>query len=286
MTGRSSTSTSCLPALRPTRAIGPVTRADCQALVHGWVNAGLSPRTVVRIAASLRSMFQHGLDAELICRNPAARLKLPHIDTVERPRLTNDDLERLAAALGPQQAVFMWCGAVLGLRWAETAGLTLGAVDTARATVSVRSQIDRHGQVTAPKTVASRRTLAAPRWLVDDLDDLAALPALPARRGVAAADLDTLIFVNRNGAPLDYNNWRPRIWLPATTETELAGLRYHDLRSLAASALVARRRRRAHRHAPPRAHHTHHDPRRLRQGRRRPRPRAADAVSARLGPRR
>ena len=230
MTGRSSTSTSCLPALRPTRAIGPVTRADCQALVHGWVNAGLSPRTVVRIAASLRSMFQHGLDAELICRNPAARLKLPHIDTVERPRLTNDDLERLAAALGPQQAVFMWCGAVLGLRWAETAGLTLGAVDTARATVSVRSQIDRHGQVTAPKTVASRRTLAAPRWLVDDL---------PARRGVAAADLDTLIFVNRNGAPLDYNNWRPRIWLPATTETELAGLRYHDLRSLAASALVA-----------------------------------------------
>ncbi len=272
-----------VPALRPTRAIGTVTRADCQALVDGWVNAGLSPRTVVRTAASLRSMFQYGLDAELICRNPAARLKLPHIDTVERPRLTNDYLERLAAALGPQQDVFMWCGAVLGLRWAETAGLTLGAVDTARATVSVRSQIDRHGQITAPKTVASRRTLAAPA-LARRRPRRPPRPPRPTRRRRGRprhADLrqperGTLGLQQLAPTHLAARNDRNRAGRPALPRPSLPG----------SERPGGRRRRRAHRHAPPRAHHTHHDPRRLRQGGRRPRPRAADAVSARLGPRR
>ena len=54
---RSIVHTHLLPGLGPKRTIGTVTRADCQALVDRWVAAGLAPRTVIRVAAALRSMF-------------------------------------------------------------------------------------------------------------------------------------------------------------------------------------------------------------------------------------
>ncbi len=225
--------THLLPGLRAGRSIGTVTRADCQALVDGWVAGGLAARTVVRIAASLRSMFQYAVDAELIGRNPAARLRLPHPDPVERPNLSAGDLERLAGTLGVEQGLFMWCGAILGLRWAEVAGMTVGALDPTRDTISVRSQLDRHGHLVDPKTLASRRTLAAPAWLVADL------AALPRRRGVPVTDRTALVFLSRDGAPLSYVNWRVRVWRPVTEAAGLPGLRFHDLRSVAASALVA-----------------------------------------------
>jgi hypothetical protein len=66
---RSIVQTHLLPGLGPKRATGTVTRADCQALVDRWVAAGLAPRTVIRVAAALRSMFQYALDAELLARN-------------------------------------------------------------------------------------------------------------------------------------------------------------------------------------------------------------------------
>ena len=56
-----------------------ISRADCQALVDGWLAAGLASRTVIRNAAVLRAMLQLGVDADLIARNPAARLKLPGV---------------------------------------------------------------------------------------------------------------------------------------------------------------------------------------------------------------
>ena len=47
------------------------------------------------------------------------------------------------------------------------------------------------------------------------------------------------MFVNRDGSPLDYPHWRQREWVPACARAELANLRFHDLRALNATALVA-----------------------------------------------
>src|SRR5581483_1189421 len=54
-----------------------------------------------------------------------------------------------------------------------------------------------------------------------------------------AADGESLLFVNREGGPLGYPNWRSRAWVPACEAANLPGLRFHDLRSTAVSALVA-----------------------------------------------
>lgn len=46
------------------------------------------------------------------------------------------------------------------------------------------------------------------------------------------------MFVNRNGGGLDDAYWRQRVWLPATRQVGLDGLRFHDLLRTAATALV------------------------------------------------
>jgi integrase len=188
---------------------------------------------VHRQYAALRSFFQYAVDAELVVRNPASRLRLPQAEEVVRPSLTADQLESLAAELGDVQGAFMWCGAVLGLRWAEAAGLTVSSLDMLGGTVTVRAQLGRDGQLALPKTKGSARTLAAPSWLIEEL------AGILRERGLTGADRDSLVFATEAGTGLSYPNWRVRVWQPATKAAGVAGLRYHDLRSIAASALVA-----------------------------------------------
>ena len=60
-----------------------------------------------------------------------------------------------------------------------------------------------------------------------------------ARRGLTGADPAAPVFANSHGAPLSHSPWPCSVWLPAGKQAGLAGLRFHDLRSPAATALVA-----------------------------------------------
>jgi integrase len=103
----------------------------------------------------------------------------------------------------------MWLAAVLGLRWAEVAGLTVNRLDVLGGTLTVDRQLARSGTIEPPKSVAGIRTLACPTWLLDEL------AALLSRRHLTAADGDALLFVAQRGSPLSYTNWRQRVWAPA-----------------------------------------------------------------------
>jgi len=219
-----------LPAIG-TLQLSKVTKARCQELVDGW-SATLKPSTVVRQAATLRALFSFALDSELIVRSPAARLRLPQMDLVARPELSAGDLDRLAKALGPNEATMMWVGAVTGLRWAECAGLTIGDLDLTSDTIRVERQLDRDGKLATLKTKAARRELAIPDWLADDLRDHLG------RCGLALALPSALVFTTAEGKPLHYSNWRRRVWGPACEAAGLPGLGFHDLRSNNATALV------------------------------------------------
>ncbi|MHB8669162.1 MAG: tyrosine-type recombinase/integrase [Acidimicrobiales bacterium] len=59
------------------------------------------------------------------------------------------------------------------------------------------------------------------------------------RRGLTAADADTLLFVAPKGGPIRYDKWRRRVWIPACQKAGLAGLAFHDLRRVNATVLVA-----------------------------------------------
>ena len=170
--------------------------------------------------------------ADLIARSPCAGVRLPRSTLVERPVLSAAQLQLLASELGPDQAAMMWLGVVGGLRWAECAGLQVASLDLLKGTVSVSAQLGRDGRLAAPKSRAGTRRLSSPGWLVNDL------AAVLARRGLTAANPEEFVFVSPEGMPLNYTNWR-RTWQLACKNAHLAGLRFHDLRSMAATALVA-----------------------------------------------
>ena len=129
----------------------------------------------------------------------------------------------------------VYIGAVLGLRIGECLALRVGRLDLLRGTVAVAESVSEvHGKLIygEPKSDAGRRTLTMPAELVP------IVAAHLKRRGITAADADALVFVSPTGGPVRPTNWRERRWIPATKAAGLDGLRFHDLRKAAATAMV------------------------------------------------
>jgi integrase len=183
--------------------------------------------------STLRAVLSYAEAADLIDRSPCRGIRLPRVPLVNRPVLSAAELERLAQSLGPDQALFMWLGVVLGLRWSEVAGLRTRDVDLTAGTVTVAVQLGRDGQLSIPKSTAGLRTLSTPAWLVDELS------AHLSRRGLGIEHADDLVFVGLRGGPLNHSGWRRHTWVRACEAAGLPGLTFHDLRSMAATALVA-----------------------------------------------
>lgn len=136
----------------------------------------------------------------------------------------------------PGLAPMPYLGGVLGLRWAEIAALRIRSLDFFRLTVTIDRQWTRGAKGAMvgqdPKSRAGRRTLSAPNWLMAMVSDHLVT------RGLTGADVDAMVFVAHDGSPLHYSNWRQRVWLPATKAAGLTGLRFHDRRHIAGTALV------------------------------------------------
>jgi hypothetical protein len=95
--------------------------------------------------AVVRAVISEAETSELIGRTPCRGIKLPQAETVYRPVLDSDQLENLAAVLDADQAVMMYVGVVLGLRWSECAGLTVGSLNFLQGELSVLGQLGASG---------------------------------------------------------------------------------------------------------------------------------------------
>ena len=126
-----------------------------------------------------------------------------------------------------------WVGALLGLRWAEVAGLTVGSLDLLQHALTVVEQLGRDRQLGDPKSGVGKRQLSMPAELS------AVLAAHLAARNLTGADPGQLLFTTPQGRPLDYSHWRIRTWLPAVANAGLTGAGFHDLRRADATTLVA-----------------------------------------------
>lgn len=217
-----------LPALG-TKRLSNVTPADIQHLVDTWTTS--SPSTVSRQYSTMRAMFSYAVDSDWLARSPCRGVRLPRVELVDRPEVDGEMLSSVARALGAAWEPFVWLGALGGLRWAEVAGLRVCDIDTEHCRVTVVGQIGRDRKLGRPKTQAARRSMSVPPWLA------AMLASLVAERDVDG-DGEALLFVTRRGTPLDYTRWRARVWVPAVEQAGVPHLRFHDLRSAAATAMV------------------------------------------------
>lgn len=212
------------------RAIREVTPPDVQRLINAW-SKRQAPRTVDRQYDVIRAMFGYAVRCGWLVRSPCRDIKLPPIKQTRRRDLSVDDVIALAHAIDHRYEAMVWLGAVLGLRWGEAAGLTVGSLDLAKYTVTVTHQLGRDGKLAPPKSRAGVRRFSIPTELAELLADHAW------ESGVEKPD--DLLFGAPEGGPLDYSHWRWRVWLPATKKAGLKGTGVHDLRRANASTLVA-----------------------------------------------
>lgn len=196
---------------------------------------GCAPNTVKKVVLVLKLALSYAVRDGALRVNPVAGVSLPQADTRDPLFLTADQVDDLAEECGPRWATLIRFAAYTGLRAGEIAALRVRHLDLLRGRVRVVESVAEldHGLVTGePKSKASRRTVALPRFLVE---------ALVQHLGTRASNPDAYVFTAANGSPLRHGNFYARVFRPAVARAlppELAACRFHDLRHTCASLLV------------------------------------------------
>lgn len=175
----------------------------------------------------LQAAFEHGL----IRTNPARGVDLPEVPKQPFRIVSDDEATAIIGKMTGQDARLVRLDLRLGMRWGEIAGLHTHRVDLDRREVHVVEVLTRHDGIKAyPKSKKSRRTLP----LTDAMAELLKVQ-------MDGKSSRALVFAQSNGEPLDYSNWRRRVWVEAVTAAEMAEPipTFHDLRHTCASNLIA-----------------------------------------------
>jgi integrase len=207
-------------------------------LIRSWYQALIINRSRSIAAKSyvrLRQILTQAVDDERIVRNPC-RIRRGGVEQHQEQRFaTMAELLDLVEVIPERYRAFILTAGLGGLRQGELLALRRDDVNLAAGVLHVRrkrQQLDT-GEIieNEPKSEAGKRTVALPEPLVDSLR--MHLDAFVAKGGEA------YVFTSSDGLPIERNNFRQRVWLPATTEVGLRGLRFHDLRHTAGT-LAAR----------------------------------------------
>ena len=192
------------------------------------------PVTVAKAYRLLRTICETAFSDELIARNPC-NLKGASVEhSPERPVLTVEEVESLAAAIDERFKALVLLAAWCGLRLGEALALTRADIDIEQGTVRIAKSAAelKSGEriVGPPKTRAGIREVSMPPHVV---------PALQAHlERFAGPEGGDLVFTGTKGQPLRRASLYTA-WLRATEASGLSGVRFHDLRHTGATLAAA-----------------------------------------------
>ena len=208
------------------------------AQVHSWLadlhSTNLSPNTVAKTYRVLRGSMDAAVEAQLLPHSPC---NLKGAGTEHHPEMqvaTPVQVAAIAAASGPRWEALILTAAYGGLRWGELAGLRRSDVDLVAGTIAITrklGEVNGRLEFGPPKSAAGRRTIGLPSFVLRALELHIERNALPGDEG--------LVFPSEDGLPMRRSNFRRRVWLPATSQAGVSGLRFHDLRHTAATLAAA-----------------------------------------------
>lgn len=210
------------------RALGSITRHEVKEWAGEMRTAGLSPATVQRYLSLLSSSFVGAVDAEILIANPAARLKLPVPQNSAERYLSRDEAGDLLAefAEGSIERAMVAFLLGCGVRWGEAAGARIEQLDVKAKTYRVwLTWDDANNAVKDYPKGRRRRTVPVPAWVMRELKPLA--------KGRKSGFL-----FDNGGVPLDYHNFRNRVWTAATKRAKLVPFNIHACRHTYASWLI------------------------------------------------
>lgn len=214
--------------------------------------------TVVRTAGAdqaaksyrlLRAILNTAVDDRLIARNPCVVRGAGVEKAPERPAVETSTVLDLADAIAPRLRAFVFLAGFGTLRTGESLGLERRDIDPLRGVVHVRREaqeiahvrdergeiVEEHGRVvTDPKSEAGKRTVALPRFVMDELERHLAEYVAP--------EPEALVFTRRTGSYLRRQDlsaaWRgvcDAVGVTPWSRDHPEGIRPHDLRHHAAT---------------------------------------------------
>ena len=222
-------------------ALERLTPQHVQALLNQKLREGLKPKTVRYLRGTLRTALNEAVRWGLISRNAAALVDGPRVERYPIKPFAPDEARRLLQAIKGDRLEALYSVALtMGLRQGEALGLTWLDIDLEMGYMRISKQLQRiHGtpQLVEPKTERSRRTLAMPPMIADDLrrhhERQQRERAVAGRHWVEAG----LVFTTPIGTPLDgtavtkgFHALLDRAGLPQR--------RFHDLRHSCATLLL------------------------------------------------
>lgn len=196
--------------------------------VTEWVaemkTAGLSPSRIRQAYRVLSQIMASAVDNGLISATPCRGVRLPRMPESEPHIVTPEEAARIVGYAQAPHDLLIALLAFNGLRIGEAFALRRGDFDIGRRLVVVDENLaEANGTLVfdTPKS-HQKRTLTLASSLADRLGTyLANLPG----------GSDTLLFTNRHGRPLRYNQWRKACFNPAVIAAGLADVTPHDLRA-------------------------------------------------------
>lgn len=184
------------------------------------------PVTVAKAYRLLRTILNAAVEDGLLIRNPCTIKGASVERSPERPIATIEQVYQLADAIEPRYRGMVLLATFCGLRLGELLALRRGRIDLERGRVVVIEQVvelaDGTRSIGPPKTEASRRVVAIPPHIIDEVQ-------AHLDQWVASGE-GSLIFTDTDGGLVRRGNFRQRAWNTATAKVGLSGLHFHDLR--------------------------------------------------------
>lgn len=194
-----------------------------------------APETIRGHYALFAAIMKRAVARGMIPKSPCVEIELPEKIRIERRYLAEDEVAVLVEVIPGRYKTLVIVGAYVGLRWQELAGLRRtavnmrpGEVPNLRVASTIARSNGRYEVKEYGKSAAARRTLKMPDWVAEGVSwHLRAFPH------------DEWVFPSPQGSFLRYDNFRNRVWKPATEAAGIAPLDFHELRHTAAAFMIA-----------------------------------------------
>lgn len=197
--------------------------------VRSWYLALMvngTPSIAAKAYVRLRQILTQAVDDDRIAKNPC-RIRRGGVEQHPEQRFaTMTELLTLSRNVPHRYRAMILTAGLAGLRQGELLALRRADLDLENSLVYVRRkrQILDSGAVleNAPKTQAGRRVVSLPEPLMAELRTHLDLYVEPA--GTA------YVFTSSEGTPIERNNFRRRVWMPAVETSAMDGFHFHELR--------------------------------------------------------